>query len=216
MASLGDGGGLPNNDMLYTGDNSTSPISMDYYRQKALEFQQVLIGLDQAYAAANVAFDAAVSDEVSAWLLDWMDQYESRKTTLKITAEAINAGAAIVNSAGGRLPQLSIPGSLGMAPLVIPAASLTAIAVAAALAYWAVDATRALADYLKRAQAIAAQDTPEKAAAVALAGAQADNAVASMNGSIFGIAGNAIKWVAIAALGWFAFQAYSNSKKARR
>lgn len=129
-ATLGEVG--PHDDQSYTGELSTAPVSMDYFRAKFLEFQQALNAGDRAYQAGVAAYFAieptsAEYDELYSALLD----YESRATEYKGIAETLNMGANIVNTLGGRLPQLSVPQSLGALPgLIVPAGVALALSAA--------------------------------------------------------------------------------------
>ena len=88
---------------------ATSPFAMDYYRNKAREFQELIIALDRSYWAASGALGTGALDATTAAALEAaLSDYESRRTTLRVTAEAINAGAAAINALGGRFPSLSI------------------------------------------------------------------------------------------------------------
>lgn len=189
-----------------------SVFSLDYFRQKVTEYQVMLDGIDAVSRALVTVLDTAVSDEVSQQTLDFMDEIDARKSTMKLTAEAINAASAAVNWAGGRSPVLSIPGTLGLAPLVIPAGTIALIATAAAIVVWGRDFTARIFEYYSRQQTIDAQDTPEKRAAVAAAAGTADNALKVADNSVLGLAGNTIKWIAIAALAWIAYQSLQGRK----
>jgi hypothetical protein len=138
MTTLGEVG--PHDDASYTGEVSSTPLSLDYFRTKFGEFQQCMNAADQAYQAGLVVSQIAPSDEIDALLTD----YESRSVGLKTTAEAMNAGAAIVNAMGGRLPVLSIPQTLGLPPLVVPAAVVAAVAAAAAYVSWSLGYVQAM------------------------------------------------------------------------
>jgi hypothetical protein len=210
-AGLGDGGGLPNDDVSYTGETGDSAFSMDYYRNKAREFQVLLNALDAGYLAAWEAMSHEISDDsVVADLSALIDQFEAKKTALKLTAEAVNAGAALINSAGGRFPVLSIPGTLGN-PVVIPVGVVVALAGIATLAVWGRAWLDTLSTVIKRWQ-LADWLTPEERARAAAAELAADSAARQMDQGIFGSAAGAIKWIAIGALGFFAWQMYSRRR----
>lgn len=136
--SLGDAIPGGDSDALYTGDYTPSnPLSLDYYREKARQFQQTLNDLDAAARNAQALIDADIDPSLTADLQSMLDDYSSRVGVMKATAEAINAGAAVVNAAGGRFPELSIPTGLGFFP-VLPVAAVAAIATAAVLIAWGV------------------------------------------------------------------------------
>lgn len=199
---LGDAG-ADNSDVSYTGAPNASPLSLDYYRAKYAEFQQVLVAMDRAY---NAGVDLwSVSEDESLALI--LDEYEAKRATVKATAEALNFAANAVNSAGGRFPVLSIPGSLGALPaLLVPAGVLAAVAT---IIVWGREFIGRLVNYIQDQQAIAAQDTPQKKAALAAALAQARAAQAEAETPLSSAA-SVIKWAAIAAAAFFAWKAFND------
>jgi hypothetical protein len=189
---------------------ATSPFAMDYYRNKAREFQELIIALDRSYWAASGALGTGALDATTAAALEAaLSDYESRRTTLRVTAEAINAGAAAINALGGRFPQLSIPGTLGLPPLVAPAALVAAIGTAAALIVWGSQWMSGVNDRLRRAQVIDAA-TPEQRARIVEAMADSDNAVSVASGSFLASLAPTAKWIAIGIGAFLLYRAYSN------
>jgi hypothetical protein len=213
-ATLGDAG-VSNSDATYTGDVSTSPVSLDYFRSKVTEFQSTLQGLDVGYRAALNALDqgaGALDDETYAGLQDLVTEFQSKRWTMKATAEAINAGAAVINAAGGRMPKLNIPGTLGLLP-AIPFAAIAAIGTAAALTVWGNTWLKGLNDRLKTAQLLDAQSTPEARAALAVSIAQSDAAIATAEASGFSTLAPMLKWAAISVGAWMLWKAWNGRKK---
>lgn len=189
---------------------ATSPFAMDYYRNKAREFQELIIALDRSYWAASGALGTGALDATTAAALEAaLSDYESRRTTLRVTAEAINAGAAAINALGGRFPSLSIPGTLGLPPLVAPAALVAAIGTAAALIVWGSQWMSGVNDRLRRAQVIDAA-TPEQRARIVEAMADSDNAVSVASGSFLASLAPTAKWIAIGIGAFLLYRAYSN------
>ena len=189
---------------------ATSPFAMDYYRNKAREFQELIIALDRSYWAASGALGTGALDATTAAALEAaLSDFESRRTTLRVTAEAINAGAAAINALGGRFPQLSIPGTLGLPPLVAPAALVAAIGTAAALIVWGSQWVSGVNDRLKRAQVIDAA-TPEQRARIVEAMAESDNAVSVSSSSMLASLAPTVKWIAIGIGAFLLYRAYSN------
>ena len=194
----------------YAGDVSTSVVSPDYLRSKVLEFQQMLQGLDMAYQAAESAlYIEGIDPQVSADLTALMQEYESKKATFKATAEAVNLGAAAWNAIGGRMPSLSIPRTLGLAPAV-PIVLIVAVAGVATLLPIGWQIVKGINERLKFQMQLDAQLTPEGKAMLAQADAQADAAVRLVDASS-GIASIApyVKWGAIALAAWLAWRAFS-------
>jgi hypothetical protein len=194
-----------------TPPEETSPLAMDYYRQKAVEFQSTLNAIDGAYRAANDALaTGALDPESEAGIIELLDAYEGKRLTLKLTAEAINAGAAVVNGLGGRFPQLSLPSTLGALP-VAPVALIGAIGAAVGLIAWGVQWIAGVNDRLKRAQLIAGA-SPAQRDQLIRAIADSDNAVNQAQSSTLAAIAPAVKWVAIAALAFLAYRAYAARK----
>ena len=186
----------------------TSPVAMEYYRRKAAEFQTTLDALDRTYWAASGALGTGALDATTAAALESaLSDYESRRTSLRVTAEAINAGAAAINALGGRFPSLSIPGTLGLPPLIVPAAMVAAVGTAAALIVWGSQWVQGVNDRLKRAQIIDAA-TPEQRASIVAAMAESDNAVSVAGSSMLASLAPTVKWVAIGIGAFLLYRAY--------
>jgi hypothetical protein len=193
-----------------TPPDAPSPFSMDYYRRKAVEFQQVLDALDRSYWAASGALGTGALDDATATALEAaLADYESRKGQLRLTAEAINAGAAAINSMGGRFPRLSIPGTLGLPPLLAPAALVAAIGAAAALITWGSQWIAGVNERLRRAQIIEGT-SPANRDAIVRAIAESDNAVNVAEGSFLASLAPTVKWVAIGIGAFLLYRVYSN------
>jgi hypothetical protein len=206
MSTLGDAWGAE------TEPTATSVFQMDYYRQKALEFQQMMTALDQAYWAANYALmNSALDESSAAALMGALDEYAAKKGTIKLTAEAINAGAAAINSLGGRFPVLSIPGTLGLPPIVAPAALVAAIGAAAALLTWGSQWISGVNDRLKRAQLIESA-SPDERDALVRAMVESDNAVDVASSSILANVAPTVKWIAIGVGAFLLYRAWNASR----
>ncbi len=205
---IGDAG---TGNIVYEGTEGETPsaLSVDYYRRKVVEFQTVLDALDQG---ANAAFSAIWSgalpqaDEMA--LSQALDEYEARKTTLRLTAEAINAGAAAWNAIGGRMPSLSLPSGLGALP-VIPLALIGAVATAATLIVWGRTWLQGVNARLQQAALLEAIEDPEKRAEVAAAASAAASAVQMAESSPLSSIASVAKWVSIGALAFLAFKAFT-------
>lgn len=192
---------------------STSPLSMDYYRNKAREFQVIMDQLDRTYWAASGALGTGALDATTAAALESaLADFESRRRTIKLTAEAINAGAATINALGGRFPSLSIPGTLGLPPLLAPAAMVAAIGTAAALIVWGSQWISGVNERLRRAQVIEAA-TPEQRARIVESIADTDNAVTTTESSILASVAPVVKWVAVGIGAFLLYRAYTASRR---
>lgn len=189
-----------------------SIFSLDYYRNKAREFQTILNQVDLTARAAQDAIASGVDYDLSADLSAALQEFDAKKTVFRMTAEGINAAAAVINSAGGRLPQLSIPSGLGFAPFVIPAAGIAAIATAATLITWGLSWIDGVRERMRLAQLLDV-GTPEQKAELARALATADAAaVAGSSSPLASIAG-AVKWGAIGLGLWLAYRAWEGRNR---
>jgi hypothetical protein len=177
---------------------SSNVMSLDYYRSKVTEYQSTLNALDSGYQAALVALDVPGLDpQTYSSLSASIDEFQSKRWSLKATAEAINMGAAAVNAAGGRMPELSIPGTLGFLPFALPIAAIVAVGTAATLIVWGQTWLRGVNERLKTAMLLEAQATPEDKAALAVAIQQSDQAVAMADASGLSALAPILKWGAI-------------------
>lgn len=191
-----------------TPPEATSPLAMDYYRNKAREFQVTLDALDRAYWAASGALGTGALDDTTAAALEAaLTDYESKRTSLRVTAEAINAGAAAINALGGRFPSLSIPGTLGIPPIIVPAAMVAAVGTAAALIVWGSQWVQGVNDRLRRAQIIDAA-SPEQRQRIVAAMAESDNAVNVASSSMLASLAPTVKWLAIGVGAFLLYRAY--------
>jgi hypothetical protein len=205
--SIGEAG-VPHDDASYTGEVSTSALSVQYWRDKAREFQNVLNQVDATARAAQEMVSLNVDEGITTDLLAMLADFDLKKTAFRLAAEGINAGAAIINAAGGRFPQLSIPQSLGLGPLVIPAAAIAALGTAAALITWGYAWIAGVNDRMATAQLLGTND-PEIARILARARAAQIQADQSPLQSVSGI----VKWGAIALLAWMGYQAFTSRNR---
>lgn len=196
------------------------PLSVDYYRAKLAEFQSMMVALDQtATAARNIlplAQEAAsVNDDLARLqddILASLAEFDAKKGSFKTAAEALNFAINGVNVFGANLPNLRVPSGLGVLPAAAAAAIAGGLAVAAALIVWG----RAWIDGMnQRAKIIAVSgaitDPAKRDAALAEAlkiEAAAQSAQESPLSNIAGI----VKWVGIAAVAYFALQAFQKSR----
>lgn len=215
-ASLGDAG-ASNDDASYTGDTGDSVLSMQYYIDKANQFQLVMNSLDAAATAAENMLaiaqeadltgmgvgDPSIADDLVGYLNDFYD----KRYQFRLTAEAINAGANTINAVGGRFPVLSIPSGLGIAPVVMGAVALGALATAAALIAWGNTWLKGLNARMATAASAAMIDDPDKKAAFLTQAATAQAAMEAADDSPITTIANIVKWGAIAGAVYLAFKA---------
>jgi hypothetical protein len=206
--TLGDPG--PKDDYTYTGDVNDSSFSMDYYRSKAAEFQAVLNQVDRVAQVSRDLLAYEISTELRGDLEQLLSEFDSRKVVFRATAEAINAGASLINAVGGRFPVLSIPQTLGAAPFVVPAAAVAAIGTAAVLITWGVTWINNVYDRLNTETLLDAVEDPETKSRVAAAALQSlSSARAAAESPVSAIAG-VVKWLAVGAGIFLAVKMFNN------
>jgi len=197
-----------------------SILSLDYYRQKATEFQVALNSLDEVGRALYIAeraasCEAAMADEWS----DLIGMFQTKRNQFVLAADAINLAGNTLNSAGVRFPVLSYGANLGALPALALPAVAVAVAAAASLIVFGKEFAATVRDALKRWQYSDAfeQLTPEEKADMLRDLIEADARVTTAQttsgaGSLESIAG-AVKWVAIG-VGIFAvFRMYKDSQR---
>lgn len=217
IMTLGDAG-ADNSDAGYTGDTGDAVASMQYFRNKATQFQEVMNQLDRGYIAASQLVEFVTNEQDRDDLIDLLAEFEEKKSTLRITAEAINAGAYAVNAIGGRFPQLSIPMNLnGYAEDQVRYVSVfgpivgSAVASAANLVSWGVDWLARLAGRVS-AMDVANETDPVKQEILARQLEIQNAADAATDSPLSNIAG-IVKWGAIAVLGFMAFSAFQKASR---
>jgi hypothetical protein len=187
-----------------------SPLSVDYYRQKVVEFQTLLNNLQQAREGAIGLVDYGPV-EIRPELTALLDELDSKIGRYRQVAEALNFGINGINKVGAGFPTLTIPNGLGVAPLVVAGGIGAAVAVAAALIVWGYA-------WIQKAQVLARQAqlygylTPEQRAIVAQKSIEIDQAAQASESSPLTSIANIAKWVGIAAVAYFAFQAYQKMR----
>lgn len=189
---------------------SSSFLSSDYWRGKIAEFQATMNAADTVYQATQAAMftDGAIqSQEVWDGLMQSLAEYDSKKTLIRTTAEAINLGVQAVNALGGNLTALRLPGSLGFAPAV-PLVAIAALSTAAVLVAWGREWIAGVNSRLRMAQALDAQADPKARAALAATLAKTEAAQRAADSSTLGALAPLAKWGALALLGFLAWRAF--------
>lgn len=194
-----------------------SILSVDFYRNKATEFQTALNSLDEIGRALYVAERAASCESTMAaeWF-DLLQQFQTKRAQFVMAADAVNLASNGLNAVGVRFPVLSYAQGLGN-PVLIPVAA--AIAAAAALIVWGKEFALTVREALKRWQysdAFELLSETERANMLrdlVQADAQVATAqTASGAGSLESIAG-AVKWAAIGVAVFAAFKMYQDSQR---
>lgn len=188
---------------------SDSPLSMDYWRAKAREFQITLNALDSTYrATVDLLGTSGLTPLQYEQLRGIVNEYEGKRLWLKGTAETMNLAAAAINALGGRAPVLSLPGTLGLPPLVMPVAYAGAIVAAVAAIEWATGfVARSYATINSIADLLAVPE-PERATVV-MARDRARDALLTVQGSGLSAIASIGKWVALAAVAYLVWKGFS-------
>lgn len=180
-----------------------------YFTRKINEFQGMLYDLDTTEAnLRSFIQDYNIEDEE---LLQRLDELDNRKGIFRTTAEALNLAVAGINAVGGSLPSVRVPGGLAAIPAAALVGAAAAVAGAAALIVWGREWIIGVNDRLKTTAVL--QQIPEAqrgqaAARVLEIEATRKKAEDSPLASI----ANIVKWAAIAAGIYFAFQAFSKAR----
>jgi hypothetical protein len=191
-----------------------TPFQLDYYRNKVVEFQNVLNQLDATAVQAMFLIDEIydVDPELTTELQDFLFQYDQKKGQFRTAAEALNFAINGANQIGANFPMVKIPSGLGFVPLAAGAAIAGALAVAASLIVWGREWIAGLNDRLKAKQ-ILESVPPEKREAIAQSMLKIDAAQKAADSSPLSSIANIVKWVGIAAVAYFALQAYQQYQK---
>lgn len=190
-----------------------TPFQLDYYRNKVVEFQNVLDQLDASAVQAMFLIDQDIDPELTADLQNYLFQYDQKKGQFRTAAEALNFAINGANQIGANFPTLKIPTTLGFVPLAAGAAIAGALAVAAALIVWGREWIAGLNDRLKTSMVLDKITDPQKRDDVASAIAKVEAAQKAADSSPLSSIANIVKWVGIAAVAYFALQAYQKYQK---
>lgn len=203
------------------GSSGASVLSVDYYRQKVVEFQAVLQSLDltgtELYEAGTIAYasgdNAAIDEYEALW-----SQFEAKRSAFVTVAEGIQFASQGINAVGVQFPTVQIPYGLGAVPLAPLAAAAGVIAAAVALITWSKEFFRAVREFAQRAQHLAAiQMLPEGEKAGALEKLRrleltAQQSEIAANGSPLNALANVGKWVAVAAVALVVWKAIDSRR----
>lgn len=189
--------------------NAAQAQDVGYFTRKINEFQSLVFDLDTTEAnLRSFIQDYNITDPV---LLEQLDAFDLKKDVFRTTAEALNLAVAGINAIGGNLPSVRIPGGLAAVPVVALAGAAAAVAAAAALIVWGREWIIGVNDRLKTREVL--QQIPEAQRGQAAGDllrieATARNAEISPLGNL----ANIVKYLAIAAGVYFAFQAFQKAR----
>lgn len=183
---------------------------VNYYKQKLAEFQSMLNELDTtAQSAQNIIAltpESSLADDMQAYLTQWDD----KRYQFKIAAEGINLAIAGANTFGVDIKKLTIPTGLGLAPVAL-AGVAAAVAAAAVLLVWGRDWIAGVNERAKLALQFE-NLSPEVRDAVIQEQIKIDQAQANANESPLSTIAGSIKWIALAAVAFFAYRAFSKGQ----
>ena len=192
--------------------DTASPIQLDYYRQKIVEFQNVLVQMDSAAEGAGdliyIVDDVALLEDLNGLLAE----YDLKKGYFRTAAEALNLAISGVNVIGGNFPAVKIPRGMNAIPLVAAAGIAAALAVAAGLIVWGRDWIKSVDERARRSQILQALPEGPQRAEAARAMAKIDGAVREAEESPLASVANIVKWVAVAAVIYFGLQTFKELK----
>ena len=195
----------------YVAEASSAAQTADvgYFTRKINEFQSMVFDLDTTEAnLRSFIQDYNINDPV---LLEQLDAFDSKKAVFRGAAEALNLAVAGINAVGGNLPSVRIPGGLAAVPVAALAGAAAAVAVAAALIVWGREWIIGVNDRLKTREVL--QQIPEAQRGQAAADVLRIEATArSAEVSPLANVATIVKWVAIAAGVYFAFQAFQKAR----
>ena len=190
----------------FTQENA--PVALTYYQQKIVEFQNLLNGMDRAYKAAADLYYENIEPTLRDDLKAYMDEYDSKAWEFRAAAEALNLAVNGANLVGGDFPNITVPSTLGVVPLVAAGVIAAAVATAAALIVWGNTWLQGLNQRLRDQELIAQVSDPAKRDALIKTQLEVEAAAAEANASPLSSISNIVKWLAIGAVAYFAFSAY--------
>jgi hypothetical protein len=208
--------------MAYDPSSPTRFFSLAYYQDQIVAFQNAVTALDQAAQHVTDLLTLETLDDQSRTELQaWIDDFNGKKFEIRAAAMAINAVADTAQAVGFNVPNVTLPQSLGFAPLAIVGLA-AAVAAAAAVVAWSIQAiavAQQTTEQVKlRLAAIANLPVADQekllAAEQGIAAARA-SAEAGAGGTLSTVA-TIIKWVAIGAALWFAYRACQDFSKGGR
>lgn len=209
--------GVPHDDLYYTGETGDSVFSMQYYRNKISEFQVALNQADTVAQSAQRVIDLTYDtydmqnsggNSPTQELMLKIEQLNAKKSELRTIAEAINLGAAAANAMGGRMPQVSMPMNLGIAPIVLGAGTIAAIVAGSAAVGWVIAWASDVGEIMQRYVTLYAVSDPVKRDALAAELAKVDQSIQIAQSSPIAAFSNIVKWLVIGGAAFLMYQIY--------
>jgi hypothetical protein len=187
---------------------TNAPVALSYYQQKIVEFQNLLNGMDRAYKAAGNLYYENIEPTLRDDLKAYMDDYDSKAWEFRAAAEALNLAVNGANLVGADFPNVTVPSTLGVVPLVAAGVIAAAVATAAALIVWGNTWLQGLNQRLRDQELLGQVTDPAKKDALIKTQLEVEAAAAEANASPLSSISNIVKWLAIGAVAYFAFSAY--------
>lgn len=188
-------------------DDDAPPVSTSYFADKAREFQSVINALDATAREVDQLIGALPESALLDELVTQKAELEGKKGQIKLIAEAVNFSANGLNQLGANLPTIQWPQTLGAAPLVVAGAAAGAVFAAAAIIVWGKAWIDGINQRLRNAELLASVPEVDRGK-VAQAILTTDVALAQANESPLASVAGIVKWVALGAVAFFAYQAF--------
>lgn len=188
--------------------NETQPTDLNYYQKKVQEFQQAVNAVDTAAYGLRMLLDLDISDDDRLPVLQMLGELEQKKSQIRTAAETVNAASSLANQFGISLPKVNVQtlGALPLVPLAVAGTIAAALYAIASLVSW-------ITDWINRSSVVAqtiaaAADLPPAQKAQVLSAIQATETAKAQATTGLGSVANIVKYVAFAAVAFFAYQAF--------
>ncbi|NBO42382.1 MAG: hypothetical protein EBU92_12875 [Betaproteobacteria bacterium] len=193
---------------------TASPLQLDYYRQKIVEFQNVLVQMDTTAEGLQGLLDLQIDDQqLNSDINALLAEYDLKKASFRTAAEGLNLAINSVNYLGAGFPVVKVPSGLNaLPPLLIYSGIAAGLAVIAGLVVWGRDWIANSHELAQRKQILDAMPDAASKAAVARELMKIDGAVRELDASPLGSIAQIVKYVAIAGLIYFGLQSFKSMK----
>ena len=204
-------GALSQSDMP---GETASPVQLDYYRQKIVEFQNVLVQMDTTAEGLQGLLDLQIDNqELNNDINALLAEYDLKKVSFRTAAEGLNFAISGVNLVGANFPTVRVPNGLNaLPPLLIYSGIAAGLAVIAGLVVWGRDWIKASNERAQREQLLLTIPAGPQRTAAAQELLKIDGAVKEADASPLGSIANIVKYIAIAGLIYFGLQSFKSMK----
>jgi hypothetical protein len=194
---------------------SPTVFSVDYYRNKVTEFQNVLLEMDASAAIARQMIEDDVSPEITAGYQEDIRAFDAKKGQFRAAAEALNFAISGANLVGGGFKPVRVPGQLAALPVAVIAGVAAAVAVAGGLIIWGRDWIAGVNQRTAEAARLATL-SPEARERVILRQQELEAAQNRAEGSPITAIAGAAKWIGWAVAAYFIWRTVEGFSKGRR